>query len=72
MLSLARRRSYVLLSNSTAPDIAGLYENDHARSIGLVAHRVAARRAVNSNPSGRGPVEKYLITNINVKAEVGS
>lgn len=64
MLSLAGRGSHVLLSNSTAPEIAGLYENDQARSIGLLAHRVAARRAVNSNPSGRGPVEEYLITNI--------
>jgi len=31
---------------------------------GLKAIRVPARRAINRNSAGRGPVEEYLITNI--------
>ncbi len=65
VVSLARRGSYVLLSNSTAGEIVGLYdENDLARRAGLRAHRVAARRSVNSNSARRGVVEEYLITNV--------
>jgi DNA adenine methylase len=65
VLSLARRGSYVLLSNSTAGEIVGLYDrNQQARRAGLRAHRVASRRAVNSNASRRGAVDEYLITNV--------
>lgn len=68
VLSLARRGSYVLLSNSTAGEIEGLYaDNDQARGAGLRAHRVRSRRAVNSNAARRGPVEEYLITNIELQ-----
>jgi DNA adenine methylase len=65
VVALARRGCQVLLSNSTAGDIAALYdENADATAVGLRALRVAARRAVNSNGARRGPVEEYLITNI--------
>jgi DNA adenine methylase len=65
VVALARRGCHVLLSNSTAGDIAALYdENADATAVGLRALRVAARRAVNSNGARRGPVEEYLITNI--------
>ena len=65
VLSLARRGSYVLLSNSAAGEIVGLYDrNDQARRAGLRAFRVAARRSVNSNSSRRGVVDEYLITNV--------
>ena len=65
VLSLARRGSYVLLSNSTAGEIVGLYDrNQQARRAGLRAHRVASRRAVNSKASRRGAVDEYLITNV--------
>jgi DNA adenine methylase len=65
VIRLSSRRCHVLVSNSTAPEIADLYdENADARQAGLRALRVAARRAVNSNPSRRGPVDEYLITNI--------
>ena len=65
VLSLARRGSYVLLSNSAAGEIVGLYDrNDQARRAGLRAFRVAARRSVNSNSSKRGVVDEYLITNV--------
>jgi DNA adenine methylase len=64
-IELARRGCYVLLSNSTAADIAMLYENSvEARRAGLRVHRVPARRAINSNASRRGAVEEFLITNI--------
>jgi len=65
VLSLARRGSYVLLSNSTAGEIVGLYDrNDRARRAGLRAHRVESRRAVNSNPARRGFVDEFLISNV--------
>jgi hypothetical protein len=61
----AGRGCHVLISNSTAPEIAALYEtNADARAAGLQTHRVAARRAINSNVSRRGVVDEYLITNI--------
>jgi len=70
VLSLARRGSYVLLSNSTAGEIVGLYDgNDQARRAGLRAHRVESRRAVNSNPARRGFVDEFLITNVEPVAQ---
>ena len=64
-LSLARRGCHLLLSNSTAPSIAKLYaRNREARSAGLRALKVPARRAINSNAARRGPVDEYVITNI--------
>ncbi len=58
----------MLLSNSTAPEIAALYDgNAEARAAGLRAVRVPARRAINSNGARRGPVDEYLITNIEVE-----
>lgn len=53
----------VLLSHSTASDIAALDEhNPDASDAGLRALRVPARRAINSNAARRGPVEEFLIT----------
>ncbi|MEK7231601.1 MAG: Dam family site-specific DNA-(adenine-N6)-methyltransferase, partial [Pseudomonadota bacterium] len=65
LITLAERGVHVLLSNSTAPAVTQLYENNgRARAAGLWTHRVAARRAVNSRASGRGAVEELLVTNI--------
>ncbi|HET7220771.1 MAG TPA: Dam family site-specific DNA-(adenine-N6)-methyltransferase [Vicinamibacterales bacterium] len=65
VVELARRGAAVLLSNSVAPDIRRLYHDDvQARSAGLRATEVPARRAINSRASGRGAVREYLITNI--------
>jgi DNA adenine methylase len=65
MLTLAARGCHVLLSNSTAPEISALYDdNAAARDAGLRAFRVSARRAVNSNAARRGAVDEYLITNV--------
>ena len=65
VVALAHRGCHVLLSNSTAAEIAVLYEvNAEARAAGLRTLKVPARRAVNSKSRGRGPVEEYLVTNI--------
>ena len=65
VIELAARGCFVLLSNSTAAEIAALYEhNAEARAAGLRAIRVPARRAINSNAGRRGPVDEYLISNL--------
>jgi DNA adenine methylase len=67
VVALARHGTAVLLSNSVAPDIRRLYEDDgDARAAGLAAKTVAARRAINSRASRRGAVREYVITNIRV------
>jgi DNA adenine methylase len=54
-----------LLSNSTAAGIAGLYDtNRETQAAGLRALRGSARRAIDSNRARRGPVDEYVITNI--------
>ena len=65
VVALARRGCRVLLSNSTADEIAALYErNDAARAAGLRTLRIPARRAINSNATRRGVVDEFLITNV--------
>ena len=64
-VALASRGRQVLMSNSTAPEIAALYEdNEDAASAGLRCYRIPARRAINSNRLRRGTVDEYVITNI--------
>ncbi len=65
VVELAERGCHVLLSNSTAPAIAALYDgNPDAERAGLRAHTVPARRAINSNAARRGGVAEYVITNL--------
>lgn len=65
VVQLAESGVAVLLSNSTAPIIEELYERDPAaRRAGLRAFRVPARRAINSDPSRRGTVDEFVITNV--------
>ena len=66
VIRLARKGCWVLLSNSTAPEVAALYDgNRDAERAGLHAYKnVRARRTINSNASRRGQVFEYLITNI--------
>ena len=53
------------MSNSTAPEIAALYEdNKEVKAAGLRCYRIPARRAINSNAMRRGVVEEYVITNV--------
>jgi DNA adenine methylase len=69
VIDVARRGCHVLLSNSTASEIAALYEhNREAHASGLRTFRIPARRAINSNAARRGTIEEYLITNIDAYA----
>jgi DNA adenine methylase len=64
VVKLVSKGCYVLLSNSTAPEIADLYDNAEMRKLQIRAHKVAAKRAINSDPRARGHVYEYLVTNI--------
>ena len=65
VLALAVRGCHVLASNSSAEEIADLYErNVTALEAGVRTFRVPARRAINSNAAGRGPVDEFVITNV--------
>lgn len=65
VIQLTARRASILLSNSAAPQIRALYALDRrALKAGLKASTVAARRAINSSASKRGPVREYLVTNV--------
>jgi DNA adenine methylase len=69
VIALARRGTRVLLSNSAAPQIRALYQRHRgAKMAGLKATTVAARRAINSRATARGPVREYLITNVDRRA----
>ena len=64
VLALVRRKCFVVLSNSTAPIVASLYDSPRARKAGLHAYRVSARRAINSKSARRGEIDEYVITNV--------
>jgi DNA adenine methylase len=65
VVELAGRGCHVLVSNSTAPIITSLYARSAvAQRAGLRAHKVPAKRAINSNATLRGDVMEYIITNI--------
>jgi DNA adenine methylase len=64
-VTLAGRGCYVMVSNSSAPAIGALYEDDPTVSAsGLRVHRLPARRAINSRADARGPVTEFLLTNL--------
>ena len=65
LIELAERGVDVLLSNSTAPAVTRLYEqNQAAASAGLKSWRFPARRAVNSRADRRGVVEELVVSNV--------
>jgi DNA adenine methylase len=65
VIALALRGVHVLLSNSTAPAVTRLYEdNAAAMAAGLRASRHPARRAVNSRADRRGTVEELVVSNV--------
>ena len=65
VIELAARGCHVLLSNSTAQEITDLYhENPDALRFDIRAHRVLARRAINSKATHRGEIMEYAITNV--------
>jgi DNA adenine methylase len=62
---LAERGCFVMVSNSSAPEVAALYQdNPKVIAAGLLVHRLPARRAINSRASARGPVTEFLLTNL--------
>jgi DNA adenine methylase len=64
-IELAGRGVRVLLSNSTAPEVTALYEDDPGvAAAGLRTWRVPARRAVNSNPQRRGAIDELIVSNV--------
>ena len=70
-IELAGRGVQVLLSNSIAPTVSTLYEdNERALAAGLHAWRVPARRAVNSNAQRRGAIEELIVSNVRPRAAV--
>jgi DNA adenine methylase len=64
VIAAATRGALVVVSNSSAPLIEALYTADVARRAHLRVERVAARRAINSRATSRGPVDELLITNV--------
>ena len=54
--ALADRGARVMLSNSDTPLIRELYDPSR-----FEIHEIQARRAINSNPKGRGPVTELLV-----------
>jgi DNA adenine methylase len=69
VFKLAERGVNVLLSNSTAPSVTKLYEdNPEAGRVGLRTWRFPARRAINSNPEGRGDVAELVVSNVEPRA----
>jgi DNA adenine methylase len=68
VVALSKRGCHVLMSNSTAHAIAGLYEeSEEVKAAGLCCYRIPARRAINSNAARRGVVEEYVITNVTAR-----
>ena len=57
-----RRGAWVVVSNSSAPEIERGY-----RKLGMSVERVGARRAINSRASLRGTVDELIISNVPVK-----
>ncbi len=75
VIKLSKRRCHVVVSNSTAFEIQGLYESHQTGLARLRANKVKARRAINSNASARGNVDEYILANTlpdSFKAESGN
>jgi site-specific DNA-adenine methylase len=72
VVALVRRGCDVVVSNSTADEIAALYERSpEAKAAGLRAVRRPARRAINSNPVARGAIMEFLISNMKPRTSSG-
>lgn len=72
LIALAGRGVRVLLSNSVAPSVSRLYEeNRDVQAAGLRSWRFPARRAINSRPDRRGEVEELVVSNISPRPASG-
>ena len=58
------RGAYLVLSNSSAPEIVNIYSAPEAAAVGLRVHRVPARRPINSRAAARGPVDELIVSNV--------
>jgi DNA adenine methylase len=63
-VELAERGCHVMVSNSSAPAIAELYQHPRVARAGLRLHQLPARRSINSRGSARGPIVEFLLTNL--------
>ncbi|MDO8793175.1 MAG: Dam family site-specific DNA-(adenine-N6)-methyltransferase [Vicinamibacterales bacterium] len=64
LIAASQRGAFIVLSNSSAPIILGLFGSSEAADAGLIMRRVPARRAINSRASLRGPVDELLVSNV--------
>jgi DNA adenine methylase len=64
VVTLAGNGAQVMLSNSSAPVVDRMYREAVSAGTGLALWAVPARRAINSRPGGRGPVDERLLTNL--------
>jgi DNA adenine methylase len=67
-IAACRRGAHVVISNSSAAEIMSAYTERDAKRAGLKVTSVAARRAINSRASARGPVQELIIANVTAPA----
>jgi DNA adenine methylase len=68
VVKAALRGVAIVVSNSSAPLIEGLYTTALAQDAGLKVERVSARRAINSRATSRGVVDELIVTNVQRRA----
>jgi DNA adenine methylase len=66
VFAAAKRGAAIVISNSSAAEIVTGYSSREALAAGLTIRRVDARRAINSNATGRGSVEELIVSNLDV------
>ena len=68
VVAACKRGAFVVVSNSSAAEILSAYTTLDAQKVGLLVRPVAARRAINSKASSRGPVDELIISNVRAAA----
>ena len=68
VVAACKRGAFVVVSNSSAAEILSAYTAPEAQKVGLQLTRVPARRAINSKPSSRGPVDEVIVSNVKAGA----
>jgi DNA adenine methylase len=69
ILGAAGRGASVVVSNSSAPAILGLYTSPKARAAGMVVRLVPARRSINSRAASRGAINEVIVTNVRARLD---
>jgi DNA adenine methylase len=72
LIAAAQRGASIVVSNSSTAEIEDLYSTPEVLRAHLRIERVRARRAINSRPDARGPIEELVITNtaLNVRPKM--